>query len=101
MKGWAESKNPVLEKLIEKYLCQRVRARGGIPYKFMSPGRRNVPDRLCLFPQGELFFVECKAPGKTPTDGQWREIARLQAFGFEVYVVTNYAEVDEIWGARL
>lgn len=37
------------EKSIEARHRKAVKARGGIAYKFTSPGRRGVPDRLVLF----------------------------------------------------
>lgn len=68
----------MLEKQVEKYLVQQVEKLGGIAYKFKSPQRRSVPDRLCVFPEGVLIFIEVKATGKEPTDDQWREINRLR-----------------------
>jgi len=38
----------MLEKQIEAYLVERVKEAGGIAYKFTSPQRRSVPDRLVL-----------------------------------------------------
>jgi hypothetical protein len=38
----------VLEKQIEAHLVKRVKEAGGIAYKFTSPQRRSVPDRLVL-----------------------------------------------------
>ncbi|ECS0227396.1 VRR-NUC domain-containing protein, partial [Salmonella enterica] len=52
----------VRENLIEKHLVTEVKKAGGIAYKFVSPGRRSVPDRIVLLPGGRLVFVECKAP---------------------------------------
>ena len=50
------------ESTIERHLTQRVKAAGGIAYKFTSPGRAGVADRIvCL--QGQTWFVELKAPG--------------------------------------
>lgn len=82
------------EKAIEAYLCREVKKLGGIAYKFTSPGRRSVPDRICLFPGGHILFVECKAPGKLPTDGQWREITRLKEMGYEVLIVDTFERTD-------
>lgn len=36
------------ESAIEEYLVKRTKSRGGIAYKFTSPQRRSVPDRLVL-----------------------------------------------------
>lgn len=86
----------VLEKTIEAYLVQRVRRIGGTAYKFTSPGRRSVPDRICLMPGGRLLFVECKAPGKKPTERQAAAHACLRALGFRVEVVSSQYHVDEL-----
>lgn len=75
----------IRENIIEAHLVKEVKARGGMAYKFVSPSHSNVPDRLCVMPGGRIFFVECKAPGKTPRPGQRRELDRLRAKGAEVY----------------
>jgi hypothetical protein len=36
----------VREKVIENYLCEEAKKIGGLCYKFTSPGRRGVPDRI-------------------------------------------------------
>ncbi|EIE3885314.1 VRR-NUC domain-containing protein [Salmonella enterica] len=77
------------ESLIEKHLIAEVKKAGGIAYKFVSPGRRSVPDRIVLLPGGRLVFVECKAPGKPPRTDQQREYERLRALGFAVVVLDS------------
>lgn len=86
----------MLEKTVEKYLVKRVEALGGTAYKFTSPQRRNVPDRLVVFPGNLIFFVEVKAPGKKPTDGQLREHKRLQEKGARVYVVDSREQINKL-----
>lgn len=92
------------EKDIEDYLVKQVREKlDGIAYKFTSPGRRSVPDRMCVV-YGEVFFVECKAPGKVATPAQLREHAKLKALGQWVYVTSSKYVVDKIikfWEERL
>lgn len=83
-----------LERDVEAYLVERVRSLGGLALKFTSPARRNVPDRLVLWPGGRAEFVELKAPGKHPTAGQQREHARLWALGFAVRVLDSSTAVD-------
>lgn len=89
---------PINEELkehhIESFLIKQVKRLKGVPYKFTSPSRRSVPDRLCAFPYGKIVFVECKAPGKEPTKLQWREIDKLRAMGHDVVVVYTYEEVN-------
>jgi hypothetical protein len=85
----------MLEKTVEQYLVMRVRANGGIAYKFSSPARRGVPDRLVLWPGGEAHFVEVKAPGKKPTKLQLREINTLHDLGFMALVIDTKEKVDD------
>ena len=51
------------EKEIEKYFVQRVRAAGGVTYKFRSVTQRGVADRVACMPNGRAWFVELKKPG--------------------------------------
>jgi hypothetical protein len=50
------------EKEIEKYFVQRVKAFGGISYKFRSVTQRGVADRIACMPNGRAWFVELKKP---------------------------------------
>jgi Holliday junction resolvase len=79
----------VLEKEIEKALVKRVKELGGLCEKFTSPGRRSVPDRIVTLPGGRIVFVECKAPGKKPTELQLRDHERRRNLGCEVIIVNN------------
>lgn len=87
-------KTPMRESEIEAYLVKRVELYGGIAYKFTSPQRRNVPDRLVALPKGVLFFVECKATREQPSAGQLREHARLKDRGHTVLVIDSKEQVD-------
>jgi len=89
---------PTPEANIERGYCAAVREHGGEAYKFVSPARRGVPDRLTLYPIPEkhravvaqyVRFVEFKAPGKKPTRAQKREHARLRELGFNVITVDH------------
>jgi hypothetical protein len=87
------------EAQVEKYLREQIEAAGGLCYKFVSPGRRHVPDRLCEL--GGWFMVEVKAPGEKLRAGQVRERERLKGRGMPVYVVDSKDEVDELLRMRL
>jgi len=50
------------ESTIEKHLVTRVKALGGMAYKFTSPAHRGVADRVVCLPDGQTWFVELKAP---------------------------------------
>jgi len=83
------------ERSIESRLRLKVKKElGGIAYKFTSPQRRSVPDRLCLLPGGEIFFVECKSTGKFPTKLQKQEHETIRSLGFSVHIVDSYESVD-------
>ena len=86
----------MLERDIEKAVCDYARKKGLIPYKFTSPNHTSVPDRLFVGSRGLVFFIEFKAPKKTPTAKQWREIQRLRHLGHNVYVVDNIEEGKNI-----
>lgn len=81
------------ESVIEKKLKKAVEASGGKCLKFISPGMRGVPDRICLYPSGKAIFVETKAPGKKPEPLQQKRHDELRALGFEVQVIDSEEEV--------
>ncbi len=85
-----------MERDVEKEGNKQVKQMGGIPYKFNSPQRRNVPDRLNAMPEGVLIFIEYKATDKEPTDGQWREINRLRELGHWVEWSNSHAMTHTI-----
>jgi len=77
------------ESEIEKKVCDYAKTLGGIAYKFVSPARRSVPDRLFVMPGGISFFVEFKTPTGKLTTGQEREIRRLRDQGQFVYIISD------------
>ena len=52
-----------MEKDIEKHFVWTVERMGGITYKFTSPGRKGVADRIACLPDGSTWFVELKTKG--------------------------------------
>jgi len=86
----------MLESEIESKVCAYAKTKGLIPYKFTSPNRRSVPDRLFCGPNGIHFFIEFKRPGAKPTVKQWREINRLIALGHHVHVCDDIEEGKRI-----
>jgi hypothetical protein len=85
----------VRERDVELHLVHKVRAAGGLAYKFVSPGHRGVPDRIVLMPDGKVWFVELKAPGKKPTEQQLRVHAKFACLGQVVVVLDDYESVDD------
>jgi hypothetical protein len=50
----------MLERQVEAYLIKRVKALGGMAYKFTSPAHKGVSDRIVCLPNGQTWFVELK-----------------------------------------
>ena len=77
----------MLEKQIEAKVCEYAKQRGLLVYKFTSPARAAVPDRLFILPSGYMFFCEFKREGQKPTPAQQREHHRLGCQGVSVWVI--------------
>lgn len=86
-----------LEKKIEKRCCDVAKANGWWTRKFSSPANRGVPDRIFI-KDGDVWFVEFKAPGNEPTKLQWHEIHKLQDAGAQVCWTDNVDEFKQILG---
>ena len=84
------------ESQLEQKLVSHITKLGGIAYKFSSPNRRSVPDRLCVMPNGRAFFVELKSEGKAPTPLQQHEHETLRALGHTVLVIDKIGDVYAI-----
>lgn len=82
----------MLEKQVERKVCDYAKEQGILVYKFTSPARAAVPDRLFICPKGLVFFIEFKRAGATPTPPQKREHERLEAQGVRVFVVDDVAK---------
>lgn len=79
---------------IEDYIRVGVEKRGGLCEKFVSPGRRDVPDRDVSLPYGIANKIEVKRPGEKPRRGQLRDHARRRALGHDVWVISTKGEAD-------
>ena len=77
----------MLEKEIEKRLCDGVKKLGGYAYKFTSPGNDGVPDRMVIMPGGDITFVELKTDTGKLSKLQDFQIRRLKKLGCKVRVV--------------
>ncbi len=88
----------MLEKEIERKVCDYAKSKGWITRKWTSPNHAFVPDQIFLNyipPEHReivaryIRLVEMKADGKKPTPGQCREHERLREQGFAVDVIDN------------
>ena len=90
------------EKMIESRLVKKVQSRGGLCWKFTSPGTDGVPDRIVLMPGGKIAFVEVKAPGEKMRALQIRRKQQLERVGFSVYCLDSLEQIrpilDEVGG---
>lgn len=88
------------EKLIDKKLSATIHKLGGWSIKLSAVHITGLPDRLCLLPDGVLFFAEIKTTGKKPTKVQLVVHKKLRAIGFKVFVVQRSEDIitmiDEI-----
>ena len=90
------------ESRIEKQLEKTVREKGGLCFKFVSPGSPGVPDRIVITPDGRIIFVELKTEtGSLQKIQQW-QIERMKKCGADVRVIKGLQEakdfVREVFG---
>lgn len=84
------------EKDTERYLKAKVKGVGGRCIKFATPGYKGFPDRMCLFPDGVIVYVELKSEGKPldPLQVVWSK--DLTDLGFVVLKIDTKAGVDKL-----
>lgn len=84
------------EKVIERKLREVCKAHGGMCIKLLTDQYAGLPDRMCLFPQGRLAFVETKSKGEKPRRIQEIVHDRLRALGFTVKVIDNLNDINTL-----
>lgn len=79
------------ESAVEQNICRQVKNLGGVAWKWVSPGRSGVPDRICIFPSGRIVFVELKRPGlKDGRSPQQKKVFFiLERLGCEVWRIAD------------
>jgi ribosomal protein S6 len=60
------------ESEVENHFVWAVERAGGKTWKFTSPGRKGVADRIACMPDGQTWFVELKTKG-----GRLSELQKL------------------------
>lgn len=85
------------ESEIESYLVKSVKDKKGICMKWTSPGNAGVPDRIVIFPGGDVYFVELKAEGKKENLSPLQRIFlnKLKNLNCDVRVIASFKEVDK------
>lgn len=84
------------ERQIERALVKQVTKCGGLCPKWMSPGWDGVPDRMCLFDDGKIGFVEVKRKGAKPRRLQTVRHKKLKILGFKVFILDDAADIPGI-----
>ena len=77
LRGHKNKKESEIESVVRNHALRL----GLLVYKFVSPGRRGVPDRMFVNKNVVIAFLEIKALGKKPTKVQSREINLLKVRG--------------------
>lgn len=85
----------MLETNVEIHLAQGVEGKRGACFKWVSPNRVGVPDRITLMPDAQIVFVETKAPLGVLKSWQARCHKLLRALGFRVEVLWTIEQVDK------
>jgi len=85
----------VRESTIEKHLVAKVKALGGMAYKFTSPAHRGVADRIVCLPDGSTWFVELKAPGGRLSELQKVFAADMERMNQKYACIWSKEQVDD------
>jgi hypothetical protein len=83
------------EKLLERNLREKVKKMGGWAVKFWAISTVGFPDRITLSPNGKINFVELKSEGKKPTPIQASVHRKLEALGFNVFVIDTTEKLND------
>ena len=91
------------ESSIESRLVRMVRDRGGLCYKFVSPGNPGVPDRIIITPAGRTVYVELKTDvGRLAAIQKWQH-EEMRKRGADVRTLEGLdqvkAFVEEVFSA--
>lgn len=83
------------ESTIEARLVREVKKRGGLCYKFTSPGTAGVPDRIIILPGGRVVFAELKTEiGRLAKIQKW-QIEQMRSRGADVRILKGLDQVLE------
>ena len=77
------------ESQLERKFCDKIKHLGGLPLKFVSPGRAGVPDRIVLMPGGKIYFVEMKSEVGEISILQDYVFKKFTELGFKVHIINS------------
>ena len=84
------------EKVFERTMSKYVENKGGMAVKLLSQFINGLPDRMYLLPGGTAIFVEFKSTGCKPKPIQRVILDRIAALDFNVRVVSNPDEYNDL-----
>jgi len=85
------------EKTLEPSLKRWVEEKKkGFCIKLVTLHISGLPDRMCLMPQGIIFFVETKTTGDEARPLQLWMHAKLRKLGFKVYILDSKEIMEQI-----
>ena len=87
-------KKSPLEKEVEARLRDRIKAAGGVSWKFVSPNNRGVSDRIALI-NGRTIYIEVKRDGGKLSALQRSFADKIIANGGEFALVEGMQGVDD------
>ncbi len=82
------------ESTIEQYLVSKSKENNCLCYKFSSPARRGVPDRIVIWPDGTLDFIELKTKDGVLSKLQRHELKRLTGHYQRCFVLDSIEAID-------
>lgn len=83
------------EKDVERRLVELVKINNGLCIKLLCDQLTGLPDRMCLFPEHKIIFVELKTTGRKPKRIQVYIHNKLKALGFRVEVIDTIKGVED------
>ena len=92
----SQESKALAESQIEAEVCGYAERRGALTFKFSSPNRRGVPDRIFIFPGGKAVFIEFKSAKGKLSPLQKRTFDKLWERGCRVSVVRSVETGREI-----
>lgn len=100
----ARGRRGVRECQIERYFVEQVEAAGGMAEKFVSPGKKGVPDRIVTWRAhgwARVHFVELKTVGGKLEPWQERDHEDRRKLNCFVRVIWTKKQVDDyVWENR-
>lgn len=83
----------MLERELEGDARDQIKAVGGLMLKWVSPGKKGVPDDLVFWPEGVIHLIEFKKPGEDLRADQALVHKELKVFSPPIFVISCHAEL--------